>query len=370
MTIQPSIYKEILFGFMSPWQVQHNPESELRILIDNHSYINQYDTILYFKTLVSIFKKNHICFEIDDLPDEEKIANLAKFQKPAETLTYFNLLSIPAFYDKNSKFYYYLIINESIHIRAAIADKVLKSELPVDAIYQVYMLMNNLQYLIENISDITLNDKLSLYVINAIKLTLFSLYEEMKLVYREHIIEETLSEFEIINLLEPDFETQKEIKNTCSYKFNQYMEARQTMFVSENKPIFEKSKPAETTYNSFTYKNLNTQVDNIKNLYDALITYDFIDQSTHYSEFKKVFTGEPIKNPVIWNGYISDLNYFIKVLHNINKSVIDVKRHIWEVTCKCFIKPDGSLFDRANLKGQKKPTVNLPVIEKVASHLK
>jgi hypothetical protein len=370
MTIKPNIYNEILFGVFSPWQVQNNPESELKILIDNHSYINQHNTIQYFQSFVSLFKKYRIHFEINDLPDEEKIANLVKFEKPAEAQTYFKFLSIPPFYDKNSKFYYYLIINESIRIRAAIADKVLKSELPVDAEYQIYLLMNNLQYLIENASDSTFDDRLSLYVLTSIKLTLFNLYGEIKLVYPEYIIEETLSDNEIINLLEPNFETEKEIKNSCSYKLYLYLESKQSTFVSENKPIYENSKSAETTYNSFTYKNLNTQVDNIKNLYDALITYDFIDKSTHYSEFKKVFTGEPIKNPVIWNGNISDLNYFIKVLHNNNKSVIDVKRHIWEVACKCFIKPDGSLFDRSKLKQQKKPTANSPIIEKVAIHLK
>ena len=56
-----------------------------------------------------------------------------------------------------------------------------------------------------------------------------------------------------------------------------------------------------------------------------------------------------------WIGNISDLHYFIKLIHNTNKSVENLKQHQWEVACKCFVHSDGSQFDRQQLKEQKKP---------------
>jgi len=74
--------------------------------------------------------------------------------------------------------------------------------------------------------------------------------------------------------------------------------------------------------------------------------------------------------PVIWAGNISELHYFIKLIHNINKSVSNLKQHQWEVACKCFVKPDGTNFDRTRLKDQKKPKLTAVLLEKVAGQLK
>ena len=125
----------------------------------------------------------------------------------------------------------------------------------------------------------------------------------------------------------------------------------------------------DNTFNSFTYKQLNTNPDYINDLYDGLKSHGFIADNTTKTDFKKIFSGKEVSKPVTWTKTISDLHYFIMLIHNINKSVEDLKQHQWEIACKCFIRSDGRPFDRQQLKEQKKPKSTSAILEKIASNL-
>jgi hypothetical protein len=366
MIVKPIIFDNILFGELAPWKPENNSETRFRDILNNQVRVNKDKPEQFFKALLNSFKDYSINLKIDHLPNSERIANLAKF---AEVQTNFSSLVLPAFFNKATEFYAYLINNETIRIRAAIAANVSKAKTTIDKEYQIVSLLKNLDYTIEQVAQKTYNDKLSTYVLIAMKISLFRLYEEIKSVYPDFIGSEALSVHEIANYVAPDFEHEKNVQNSISFQISQFLQAVQATPVNEESTSSRKPQPVEIAYCSFTYKHLNTQPEYIKDLFDSLKSNQFIDKSTIYIDFKKVFIGDQVLKPVIWTGNISELHYFIKLIHNINKSVIDLKQHQWEVACKCFIKPDGTAFDRAQLKEQKKPKATATILEQAAQQL-
>ncbi|NLF42707.1 MAG: hypothetical protein GX587_08430 [Bacteroidales bacterium] len=84
---------------------------------------------------------------------------------------------------------------------------------------------------------------------------------------------------------------------------------------------------------------------------------------------KKIFTDDKNFKPLVWTGNISDLYYFIILIHNEFQTVESIKPYHWQVTCNCFIKPDGTSFEPTQLKSQKLPKQNAEMIKKVSSLL-
>ena len=152
-------------------------------------------------------------------------------------------------------------------------------------------------------------------------------------------------------------------------------------FIAETQPIIEievkpekqktkTPKPVDVVIHSFTYKYQIKESGKLTDLWDNLKKNHFIAKNTNLTNFKKVFSGKEITTPVVWIGKISELNYFIKLIHNLNKSVVDLKQRHWEITCKCFVQSDGKTpFDRAKLKDQKKPKLTATQLESAANLL-
>ncbi len=130
----------------------------------------------------------------------------------------------------------------------------------------------------------------------------------------------------------------------------------------------KKPKTNNNTPLSFKYKDLVTKSPNITDLMNSLISKNLIDQQTELKHFRKVFSGGDIVKKIIWTGSISQLAHFIKHLHNVSEKVKDTKQNQWTITINCFVKPDGSLFDREKLRTQKAP-VDAKEIEKTINTL-
>jgi hypothetical protein len=120
---------------------------------------------------------------------------------------------------------------------------------------------------------------------------------------------------------------------------------------------------------SFKYKKINTSLSNLTDLMNALKTEGFIDDSLSLSSFRKVFSGVVVDEKIVWKGRVSELSYFIKQLHNELKYVENLKQQQWLVTVNCFVNKSHELFDREQLKGQKKPAAS-KTIDKVLNTLK
>src|SRR5690606_24276879 len=129
-------------------------------------------------------------------------------------------------------------------------------------------------------------------------------------------------------------------------------------------------KQKDLLFKSNTYKQLNTAQEKISDLCSSLKFNNLISQDTTVPNFKRVFSNAEIKNPVVWTGTISELFYFIKLIHTDLQLVENLKQKQWEVTCQCFVDADGKPFERAKFRSQKKPKLTAHKIEKSVSNLK
>ena len=366
MIIKPVIFDNILFGDLAPWCADNSNESRFRDILNNQVRINKDNPQAFFSSLISSLKDYSIQLTFDQLPTHQRLADLAKF---ADLQSLYDRLELQPHFNKASEFYRYLIINETTRILSAIANNVKSSKTSIDATYQVTSLLSNLEYTIEQVSQKSCTDRFCCYVIDSVKIALFRIYEEIKTMFPSYTGIEALSEGELLHQLAPGFELETHTPATFSFTIRNFLDAKNAPPLSEVISTLEIPAPKKTVFCSFTYIHLSTQPQYINDLFDSLKSHNFIPKNAPLTDFKKIFSGEPIIKPVIWTGNISELNYFIKLIHHTNKSVVNLKQRQWEVACKCFIKPDGSFFDRARLKDQKRPKSTAAILEKAAKHL-
>lgn len=366
MIVRPIIFDNILFGDLAPWYVDSSSEIRFRDILSNQVRINKDDPPLFFKALSASLDAHGIHVEIDHLPTANQIADLAKF---ADLQNQFSILTLQPHFNKASAFYRYLITNESIRILSAIVSNVFSSKTIVDAQYQVTSLLNNLEYSIEHFAQKQCSDTVGSYVLNSVKIQLFRVYEQIKAMFPKYTPAEALSSEELLHQLFPTFDQDKSVPSTTSFIINNYLINKQIIKPVEIITLHEQQSAFETTLHSFTYIHLAKQPEYINDLLENLKSHNFVPKNTSPSDFKKIFSGEPVTKPIAWSGTISELNYFIKLIHNINESVKNLRQQHWEVACKCFVYPDGRPFDRAQLKEQKKPKSSADLLVKAARQL-
>lgn len=125
----------------------------------------------------------------------------------------------------------------------------------------------------------------------------------------------------------------------------------------------EKVIPVAFTYNRF--KN------NLPALNDVLVSLKknkFISSDTSITEFRKIFNNTKPDNTIQWIGNISELKYFVKLLHNDFKLIINLKKDIWKVTSQLFIDKNKKPFDWTKFRAQKPPT-RANLLELAVRHL-
>lgn len=123
------------------------------------------------------------------------------------------------------------------------------------------------------------------------------------------------------------------------------------------------NKENEGSHSSFTYKKYATDSDKLTDLFNTLKTNNFITKDNPLAGFKRAFSGKEIANPVVWSGNTNEFYYFIHLLHNQYELLEPLKRNLWKVACKCFIKFDGTQFDQKKLKAATKPQLTADSIE-------
>ena len=120
-------------------------------------------------------------------------------------------------------------------------------------------------------------------------------------------------------------------------------------------------KSTKTKQSSFRYKKYDTAPLKINKLYKELKGKNFIHPDTKLVNFKKVFSGGEIEEPIIWVGMISELWYFITQLHNDLKYVENLKLEVWTVAMNCFVQEDGTPYGRKKIKNQKAPKTSISI---------
>lgn len=201
------------------------------------------------------------------------------------------------------------------------------------------------------------------YIFNYILTALIRCYLEFQAHYIQYIDED--KQYSI-----SDFYIQILKKQTPENTF--ITEIPDIIPIEENLPIENvKKSTSRNDILSFLYKNLDKNPEAVTDLYNSLRdVVRLIDSQTRLTDFKKVFSGKEVVNPIIWTGTPTELYYFIKYIHNIQKSVEDAKKQQWKITCHCFIGENNVCFDKSKLKSLKDPNPqSIAKIEKAANNL-
>lgn len=126
--------------------------------------------------------------------------------------------------------------------------------------------------------------------------------------------------------------------------------------------IFERRKSSEsstqvpssqrtTKYQSFTLRNQ----DCLNDLYSQMVHFGYIDNvETNKKNFVHAFKGIKVDPPIVWNGDIQDLRYF--VINLVEEDLIfPLGKDHWLVACKSFVKNDRSNFTTEQLRTAHQP---------------
>lgn len=130
-----------------------------------------------------------------------------------------------------------------------------------------------------------------------------------------------------------------------------------------------KSKIDDDVPLAFTYKHLNKESGKITDFFNSLKLNKKIAQDSSITDFKHLFSGVTVENPIHWTGAKSELPYLIKQLCNKLK-VLEWQGSIWQIVCTCFVDKDGNRYQEENLKDQKAPKTTIIEIEKIANLMK
>ena len=209
--------------------------------------------------------------------------------------------------------------------------------------------------------DMDANHKTDTYIIQLLKNCLIKIHLEIQdafLTFREDVM--VVEDFYTQLLFEP-IPTNSFLKETLPI-----------LTIEPVKPIaVEIPIPAEVkSFNSFTFKKLSKNAESLNDLCNSLKKNNFIADDTSTINFKKVFSGKEITQPVIWTGNPSELYYFIHLIYTEYKLVDDLKQKQWKVTCLCFIQPNGIKFESSKLRPLKRPQLSAYKIEKAIGLIK
>lgn len=204
--------------------------------------------------------------------------------------------------------------------------------------------------------DICAEHKSETYIMQLLKTALTYFYLEIQEVFKTYIPEQEYMELEDLYLQALSEQIPEQT----------FLKRRVQIVVTEGyfkNNVISPQPREDVNLLSFTYKQFIKKGENLLDLRDRLIDYRFIDTNTSFKEFKRVFSGKKVLNPVRWTGNDSEFYYFIYLICAKYKLVKDLQQYQWEVACRCFVKADGTPFDHNRIKNLNKPQKTAGLIE-------
>lgn len=201
------------------------------------------------------------------------------------------------------------------------------------------------------------------YIFNYMLTALIRCYIEFQARYKPFIDED--KQFTI-----SDFYTQILKRQTPE---NTFITENPAIIHIEEAPIVsgEKKSQPKAEVLSFVYVHLGNNPEAITDLFNSLKDVaGLIDSRTRLVDFKKVFSGKEVTTPIVWTGTPTELYFFIKYIHNVQKSVEDARKQQWAIACHCFVGENEVRFDKSKLKSLKDPNPqSVENIKKAANNL-
>jgi len=198
--------------------------------------------------------------------------------------------------------------------------------------------------------------KTDTYIIQLLKTALLKVYLEIQEAFKSLIPNEEFMEIEDL-YLQVLFEAIPE----------QIFLKRHTILKIPNTA---ESSAKASKLKSFKFERLATNPGALTDSMDSLKRYRFIDKRSSATDFKRIFSGQEIKNPIRWTGNDSEFHWFIHLLYTEYKFVEDVRQQQWKVAEQCFIRPDGTHFDVSKLRYLKRPRRTSDLIERAVRLMK
>jgi hypothetical protein len=125
----------------------------------------------------------------------------------------------------------------------------------------------------------------------------------------------------------------------------------------------------QVSTDSFTYLGYHSAPKKLEDAFNSLKNSGLIAGDTTKADFERIFSGKVVENPVRWTGYTSDLYYFITQVHSKQKLILPLGKEIWAVTCKCFVRKDGTRFKRGSFRQLHHPLTHKASIDMAVKHL-
>lgn len=108
-----------------------------------------------------------------------------------------------------------------------------------------------------------------------------------------------------------------------------------------------KSKPSKISDKSFIYNCGDDTEVNLDQLHDKLVENSLIDKPKDIRTFRKTFSGNQIKTPIVWRGSLYELHFFIQLL--IDGKKIE-KCNQFVIASKCFRNSENEPINYKSLR--------------------
>lgn len=103
---------------------------------------------------------------------------------------------------------------------------------------------------------------------------------------------------------------------------------------------------------AFTYTKLNSNPDNITYLMDSLKKSNFIATDTSITDFKHVFSGKKVDNPIRWTTHFGGLLDLFRKLKKNNLIQFD-GNNMYKIVAACFVDENGDTFEENKFRNGK-----------------
>lgn len=368
----------ILSGSLRPWVKENQDEEKFKQLLNHNVRAQKDNGAPFFTALISAYKKTGIGIEHEII---REFSDLEKAPRSAEVIDKIAPFELPLFFNKQTEFYSYLIRNEFFGTLLYVDHLVMTME-AIDARYNIQKVFKMIGSILGQLNEVTHTDKTTVFILDNLRISLYFIHQELKRLYSDYIDFEILSENELIYQLATDNNDEKsriagfinQYRASCQL-IRQENETKQTGRITVRDEAIRKtkgsSKDEKIILNSFTYIHLyEKKKDYLTDLWCKLKEGRFIDDKTSIVNFKKVFSGKEILNPVKWTGNPSELYWFIHLIYTKYKLVNDLRQNQWKVTCLCFVQSGGSPFDRNQFRNLKRPQLTGKLLEQAVELLK
>jgi len=214
-----------------------------------------------------------------------------------------------------------------------------------------------------------LDHKSNTYIIQLLKTATIKVYLEIQDTFKSFIERDDYMEIGVLYLhyLSEPIPEQTFLKRRA-VETKQCIETRHCLVSTDIDERVMNSAHAGTE--SFKFDRLDSNPGALNDVSDSLKLHLLIDKRSSIHDFKRVFSGKEITNPIRWTGNDSEFYWFIHLIYTKYKFVEDLRQQQWKVACHCFIRADGSRFDPAKLRNLKRPKLTGAVIEKAVKLLK